>query len=471
MSLSLPGQQHSPVARSKEPLPSIHSVGDVAPCGRPFQDGERFCPRCGASREDCTKGSNGARGSKVAITPVDTSASTNAQSGRWAVSASEIAAVAEPTPRLKDPKSMEKRVMEYEAAGLPWGLSELLAKEDTLISMRIFILDNSSSTVIGDGHLLAAVPDRRCFQFTPASRWEEIKATAVDQAWWSARVGVRTEFVVMNPLPWSKDTFVVDCEAGDPHGQVLELKNFLDQQEPTGGSPLVQRLKDVRVNLLNRKSLNSHVMLTVVTDGLPTAAGEAAVGAGDATISLPGDAERKAFVEELRRFATQFNSTLVIRLATDDMEVIDFYNRIDDEFDLPLDIIDDLQGEAAEVHMAGNGWLVYTPMIHRIREAGVMDKLFDLIDEKKFTPTEIATFLDYIIRRKGDPPFPTDPDKLLEAAQFACQTQDVVFDGKSAKMSPPVDLKLLSRALRKTSTKHHKADKEKKSWQPKCCVM
>jgi len=175
-------------------------------------------------------------------------------------------------------------------------------------------------------------------------------------------------------------------------------------------------------------------------------------------------------VDELRKFASTFNASLIIRLATDDAAVIDYYNQIDDEVDLPLDILDDVQGESAEIHMAGNGWLTYTPMIHRIREAGVMNKLFDLLDERPFEPHEIASFLGYVLRKRGDPKLPVDPDSLYQTVEAACNAADLAFDGKSAKMAPPVSMKLLSKALRKRTKPGGNKPKPRNS-RIRCCLM
>merc|ERR1712151_1215293 len=122
-------------------------------------------------------------------------------------------------------------------------------------------------------------------------------------------------------------------------------------------------------------------------------------------------------MEGLRSFAATFNSFIVIRLATDEDSTVNYYNQIDGELELPLDILDDLKGEAIEVYDSGNGWFAYTPLIHRIREGGTMERLFDLLDERPLMPNEIANFLELLFRAPGDAPFPRKPQELYEKMQ------------------------------------------------------
>ncbi len=56
--------------------------------------------------------------------------------------------------------------------------------------------------------------------------------------------------------------------------------------------------------------------------------------------------------------------------------------------ELQLDILDDITGEAKEIH-GHNKWLTYGEPMHRMREFGVTLKEMDLLDEAKLTSDQI----------------------------------------------------------------------------------
>eukprot|EP00404_Azadinium_spinosum_P057881 CAMPEP_0180729970 /NCGR_PEP_ID=MMETSP1038_2-20121128/20378_1 /TAXON_ID=632150 /ORGANISM="Azadinium spinosum, Strain 3D9" /LENGTH=378 /DNA_ID=CAMNT_0022762715 /DNA_START=82 /DNA_END=1218 /DNA_ORIENTATION=- len=341
-------------------------------------------------------------------------------------------------------RTTEERTEDYESAGVPFGLAEVLAKEDKDVALRVFLLDNSGSTSHSDGHLLVQTGDSGFYKILPATRWEEIRAMALDQARWNVKIGVRAEFLLLNPpCPQEpvegRDYIIIDPAKGSGDAQVSALADLLEKNGPRGPTPLVSRMRQLRQRLQQDLPTGEKVMLSIVTDGLPTSPTNGK--------SMPGD--QRDFVEELRQFAAAFNSFIIIRLCTDDGEAVGYYNKVDEEVELSLDILDDLQGEAQEVYDGGNPWLAYSPLMHRIREGGTMNKLFDLLDERPLGLVEMATFLEYLLKGRGDPPFPRDPESLLLVAENALARAPLVFDGRTAKMAKPVDLRLLKKALQK----------------------
>jgi len=347
--------------------------------------------------------------------------------------------------------SHDKRVKAYQGMETPFGLADMLANEDPSVALRIFLLDNSGSTSNADGHVLHKDSLGRTQSIT-TTRWEEICATALDQAKWNATAGVRSEFILLNPpCPQNplagRDFAVVDPKNGSPAAQVEILRKILAQNGPRGTTPLTTRLQQLQRRLANEVKDGRRVMLSIVTDGMPTSPNNGTTSQHD----------RAAFVNQLRSFTSEFNAFVVIRLATDDEDTVDYYNRIDEELELPLDILDDLKGEADEVHACGNGWFVYTPLIHRIREGGTLEKLFDLLDERAFTMPEIAKFMELLFRGPNDAPFPRNPQELLKRGKEINARSVHVYDSRLDTTMPPLNIKLLEKALGQSSWQRLKA--------------
>jgi len=71
---------------------------------------------------------------------------------------------------------------------------------------------------------------------------------------------------------------------------------------------------------------------------------------------------------------------VTIRLCTDDDRIAKYWNNIDSQLELGMDVLDDLCGEAQEVYES-NPWLTYGEPLHRLREFGIAVKELDLLDE------------------------------------------------------------------------------------------
>jgi len=110
-------------------------------------------------------------------------------------------------------------------------------------------------------------------------------------------------------------------------------------------------------------------------------------------------------------------------------------------------VLDDFVGEAKEVH-AYNKWLNYALPLHRCREMGFYDRLFDLLDERKFTAGEVRDFCALLL---GCDNYEDLPDPALGWENFRIklgrlvEAEDMQWDPIKNKAAPWVDLKQLDR--------------------------
>jgi hypothetical protein len=326
------------------------------------------------------------------------------------------------------------------ATGMPAGLAKLVREEDSRIARRIFLLDNSGSTAHPDGQILeendqGIMRNRRC------TRWNEVCHTAIAQAGWNEILGTPCEFFLLNPLARADtlelgvDFQVVDATTGNTSEQVSALRKMLDSTGPRGITPISDRLRKIHARIspqardLARNG--QKIVIVIVTDGMPTS-----TRSQNST-----DADRRELVQELRRLSYDLPMHLVVRLCTNDDTVADYYNAIDEETELELEVIDDMESEAREIWRTGNRWLVYSPLIHLMREGGTLMKLFDLLDERLLDPMEVALFCQLLLRESSeDEPITMEAHEFCEAVRNQLSKAHLVYDPIRRAMMPPLRL-------------------------------
>mmetsp|Transcript_50789 Transcript_50789/g.157310 ORF Transcript_50789/g.157310 Transcript_50789/m.157310 type:complete len:487 (-) Transcript_50789:6-1466(-) len=318
-------------------------------------------------------------------------------------------------------------------AGLPLGLARLVCEEDAQIALRIFLLDNSGSTSSHDGRVFDGG------RMVDCSRWEETYGMALQQARWNAGVGTPCEFVLLNSPAGQRsqasgfqeglDFIRIDPSLGGAEGQLELLEALLRRVQPSGQTPLVRRLNELYSRILRERDellrAGQRVVLIIATDGQPTE-------------------PRGRLVEVLRRTALELPVHIVIRLTTNDADVVGFYNDLDEELEIPLEVLDDLEGEAKEIASKGNGWLTYSPMLHTLREQGTFVKLLDLIDERQLTATEATVLARLMLQgNTGNSIVPRNPEDFCSYVQERLQGLEPVYNPLTRRFGPILDVRAL----------------------------
>lgn len=70
-----------------------------------------------------------------------------------------------------------------------------------------------------------------------------------------------------------------------------------------------------------------------------------------------------ATTKEIRKICSEYPLFVVVRLCTSEQSVVDFYNKLDQELELPLDVLRNLEAESREIkrvkRMFWKKWLLF----------------------------------------------------------------------------------------------------------------
>jgi len=294
--------------------------------------------------------------------------------------------------------------------GYTQGMILALGQNMQSFPMRIWVVDNSGSMASVDGSRLVQMGNGLDYKIVTCTRWKEIQETVDYHIQLAGLLKARSIFRLLNNpgQPAGQQIFEVAGNGEDHISYEVEIaQSTMMKASPSGVTPLSNHIYDIREQVLNLapqlNSQGSKVSIVLATDGLPTDAS----GRG-------GQQVQNSFIEALRSLEG-LPIWIVIRLCTDEDDVVDFYNKIDNQLELSVEVLDNYTSEAAEIYKY-NPWINYTLPLHRMREVGFQNRVFDLLDERALLPSEAKEFcviLFGIDRFDGVPDPEENPDKFL----------------------------------------------------------
>lgn len=263
-----------------------------------------------------------------------------------------------------------------QSVGMPDGLNEAFLKSGEDFPLRIWVVDNSGSMQTVDGKRIVFGPGGR-EAVVESSRWAELGDSIVWHATLAAHLGAPTEIRLLNPPGHSSPQVLSVGLGGDPAAEIEAVKRLITTG-PTGRTPLCEQIRQVVARIeaqaASLRANGQKVVVVIASDGAAT----------------DGD------VEQAMRPLQGLPVWIIVRLCTDNDEVVKYWNQVDEDLELDFDVLDDLSGEAAEIAEL-NGWLTYAAPLHRLREWGCTNKVFDLIDEKSLSISEMKALVEFIL--------------------------------------------------------------------------
>jgi hypothetical protein len=267
---------------------------------------------------------------------------------------------------LLPPKVMtDPEILALMEQGFPKGLAEAMTKNNAAFALRIWVVDNSGSMTMTDGHRMVETKKKYNVKIVNCTRWTEIQETVHYHAQMAALLQAPTVFRLLNdPGKVNGPQQFSIAERGVTYlNEDLMIAHKTMRSSPNGVTPLAGHVQEIREIILAMKpSLHrdgTKVVVVLATDGLPTDIG------GTCDTRTKGE-----FVDALL-LLKDLPVWVVIRLSTDEEDVVEFY-QFDSKLELPLEVLDDFEGEAKEVY-EHNKFLNYALPLHRCREMGYHD--------------------------------------------------------------------------------------------------
>jgi len=325
--------------------------------------------------------------------------------------------------------------------GYTSGLINSIARSNVTFPLRIWIVDNSGSMMNGDGHRLVETGYSNDVKFVSCTRWAEIQETVEYHIKIAALLGAPTVFRLMNDpgKMAGPQQFSIGERGSDSIPEDVNLAlNTIRAASPIGVTPLSDHVREIRENVMAMRDAlmqqGQRVVIVLATDGLPSN-----------NYGVSNSGTLKEFKDCLRSLEG-LPVWIVVRLCTDEDQVVDFYNDLDCELELSLEVIDDFVGEAEEIYEY-NKWLNYALPLHRIREMGFSHKLFDLLDERALTKDELRQFFLLMFGEAsldGTPDPQIDWEGFLKCIDRIANREKKQWNPMKKRMTPWVDTKRLN---------------------------
>jgi len=245
----------------------------------------------------------------------------------------------------------------------------------------------------------------------------------------------RTDFHLLNPnngfdvLAVCPDSFsLVDQQVGATAD--VEKVQAAMRTSPRGTTPLTESVMRIvsmiepHANALRARG--ERVAVVIATDGLPN--------------------NRVSFLSAMQALQ-RLPVWVIVRLVTDDDDIVGYWNELDKNLESPLEVLDDLRSEAVEVERL-NPWLTYGEPLHLCRLFGLPGALFDALDETPLLPFQIKEFVEDLLGITIDHDPQVDKGAFLKDVKEALAKVPPVVHPISLQARPWLDVDKLERAMR-----------------------
>jgi hypothetical protein len=304
--------------------------------------------------------------------------------------------------------------------GWTTGLVNALIANVEKTPVKFFVCDDSTSMENEDGKMFVGEGDNK--KLVPCTRWAELRETIKFHMKLSSLASAETEFRLLNGAA----PIVVGASAEDDATSMPILEALLNYT-PSGGTPLCYHISEIVKQITEMapelRNKGKKAAIIICTDGEPS----------------DGD------IGEAMRPLCNLPCYVVIRLCTDQENVITYWDGLIKRLELYMDVLDDPIGEAQQVARSANSWFTYGEPLHRLREFGCPVKEYYGVDVKRFDHDQMKTMCCLLFDQElSDLPHPKEQWKhfIFKISELNDAEGDV-WDAANQCVSKWIDIRKL----------------------------
>lgn len=253
------------------------------------------------------------------------------------------------------------------------------------------------------------------------------KCTRIEEARVSMEYLVDIARTSYNPIGfYFFDGSIIEIKNSSSNECLNKIKNKINE-EPEGLTPLCYVLTSIldKINFIDDnkdKNINKYIV-TIITDGCAS----------------DGNLNNIIFDKKYKKILGKIN--FVINLCTDDNEICKYWNELDTNPELKLDIVDDFLSESEQIKKK-NSFLNYNMSLHLYR-LHIIDSIVDMLDEQTLYLTDIK----YICKLLIDNDIKNDPNECLDSFKNEIESYLIdipkvpVYKNLSSYLIKPTDYK------------------------------
>lgn len=238
------------------------------------------------------------------------------------------------TPSLTAPRTAAPQPLSSSARtilreqGYTNGLIEALETNQRAFPISFWVVDNSGSMATADGHRIIAQKNGS-LKLAGCTRWKEMQETVDYHSQLAAVLQSPTTYRLLNDpgAVAGTQTFRVGHNPNDMDHELTVAQTVMMNAQPAGVTPLASHILAIRDEIQSLQLGGGKVAIVLATDGLPT----------DAR-GYSNDFVKQQFVDTLRSLEGM-PVWIVVRLCTDQDDVVSYWNDLDGQLELSLEVL------------------------------------------------------------------------------------------------------------------------------------